>query len=421
MADMTIRDLLEVKVPNYTPPPGHRGSMDELGLPQFNMRQINLMLRDSQIKLGKAIKTAPLMHVKFSASGSPNVAAFASEMMHTAWDTIVPKMANSLWYRIFCAEPTFKKNKGIIELTGCSDFYPPDCEFLEINKQLVGIRVKQRVSDRNSISYGHQDLYGMKSLVYIHQQQFGSRDGVSELEGAYEAWLEKVGPDGALAKRKLWFYKNSFHSGIIKHPPGSYQWNRSDNTVAETPYRDIARQAVERGTSGSVWAFPQVFDEKGNSMWDYQPSAVNGDGKPMMDYVEQLNTEMLRGMGIPDDIISQTSGTGSYAGRSIPFQAFLTSQNDTIRAMFSAILKQVVLPLCWWNFQSLDVEFHDIECDRDKLLPPDGPEEPPAGMAMPGADPNQPQDPQSGGVDPQQAAMAAAQMQQQPQFAGQAA
>lgn len=396
MGEMTVREMLEIKLPEYTPPPGHRGSMDELGLPPFNIRQINMMLRDSQIKLGRAIKTAPLMHVKFEATGDSRVAAFAAEMMHTAWDSIVPLMSSALWYRIFCGQPTYRKNKGLIELTGCKDYYPPDCEFLEIEKKLVGIRVKNRGNAQNSTSNGHEDLYGMKSLVYIHQQQFGSRDGVSELEGAFPAWLEKAsGNDSAIAKRRLWFHKNSFHSGIIFHPPGEYQWNTGDGLLKTIPYRDVARQAIERAEAGAVWAFAQVYDEKGNKMWEYVPGSVNGDGAPMINYVEQLNTEMLRGMGIPDDIISQTSGTGSYAGRSIPFQAFLTSQNDTIRAMFHAILKQVVLPLCWWNFQSLDVEFKNIECDRDKLLPSDQPEQPPDAMGgmVAAGDPNQPQDP----------------------------
>jgi hypothetical protein len=405
MADMSIRELLEIAMPEYTPPPGHRGSMDELGLPPFTLRQINMMLKDSQIKLGKAIKVAPCMHIKKTVSGDPKVAEFANRMMDIAWATIVPEMTNAFWVKVFCGQPTYKKNNGLVELTGCKSYYPADCDFLEINKKLVGIRVKNRGGVSNANASSQEDLYGMKALIYIHQQQYGSRDGVSELEGAFSSWLEKVGGDGAVAKRRMWFHKNAFHGGIIKHPPGSYQWNKSDGSIQEIPYRDIARQAGERAMSGAVWAFPQVFDEKGNSMWEFSPASVNGDGKPMIDYVEQLNTEMLRGMGIPDDIISQTSGTGSYAGRSIPFQAFLTSQNDTIRAMFDAIFRQVVLPLCWWNFQSLDVEFSNIECDRDKLLPPDQPAMPEGGAEDPNA---QQVDPNAVPVDPQQAALAAA-------------
>lgn len=417
MADMTVRELLEIKAPNYTPPPNYRGTMNELGLPPFTIRQVNLMLHDSQIKLGKAIKVAPLMHVKFNTTGRQDVAAFAEKMMRVAWDLVVPKAVSALWYKVFCGQPIYKRNdsSGLMELSGLNDYFPSDIDFLEVDRQLVGIRIKTRTTAKsNSASPGSEDLYGMKSFIYIHKQQFGSRDGESELEGAYAPWLEKSGPDGGMAIRRLWYYKNSFDSGILFHPPGSYQWNKADGSVQEVPYRDVARQALERSAAGGVWVLPNVYDQEGHRLWEYTPPKMNGDGAALINYVEQLNTEMLRGMGIPDDIISQTSGTGSYAGRSIPFQAFLTSQTGTIRALFEAIRKQIVLPLCWWNFQSLDVEFTDIECDRDKLLPPDQPEQPPAGMGMPGAADGQPMDPNA--VDPQQAAMAAAAMQQgQPQ------
>jgi len=408
MTEMTAKDLLEVQASAYQPPPNHRGSMNDLGLPMFTLRQVELMRRDSTIKLGENILKSPLMHVKYEVTGRPDVAQFASKQMMSAWDLVVPKILSALWYKVACGESLYKKNSstGMMEIAGIKDFHPSDCDFLEIDKKLVGIRVRDRNANAPRDKDGFHDLYGMKSFTYIHKQQFGSRDGVSELEGAYHPWLIKYGRDGALAERSLWFHKNSYHSGIIFHPPGDYQWTKPDGSLGLIPYRDIARQAVERAATGAVWAFPQAFDEKGNRLWEYAEPKINGDGSPMINYVEQLNTEMLRGMGIPDDIISQTSGTGSYAGRSIPFQAFLNSQNDTVRAIFQAIVKQMVAYLCWWNFGSMDFEFHDVQVDRSKLLPSDEPEQPPGmvppGMAppMPGAEQGQPP------VDPQQAAAA---------------
>lgn len=401
---ITVRDLLEIKAPDYQPPMGWRGSMDEVGLPPFGLKQINMMLRDSQVKLGASIKTAPLLHIKKNVSGRPDVAEFANRMMDVAWDKIVPKMTDACFRKVFLGQPRYKRVGKLMELDGLvNSYYPADCEFVEVKGKLAGFRVKIRQNKTETKSPAQVDMFGMKSLIYIHGQSYGGREGTSELEGAYSPWLEKAfGLDSAIAKRRLWFHKNSFHSGIIFHPPGEYQF-MSGSEVKLIPYRDIARQAIERAESGSVWAFPQVFDEKGNKLWEYVPGQVNGTGQPMIDYVEQLNTEILRGMGIPDDIISQNSGTGSYAGRSIPFQAFLNSQNDTIKAMFDAILEQIIKPLCWWNFQSMDVSFTDIECDRDRLLPMDGEGGP---MAGPGGPPGQEMP-----IDPQQAALAQAAIQ----------
>jgi len=413
MSEFSVSDLLQIQTTAYQPPPGHRGTMNDMGLPMFTMRQVEMMRRDEQVKLGERILKAPLMHVKFEVTGKD--AEFAQQQMVSAWDSMVPKIITALWYKVCCGEPIYRKNQTtkMMEIAGLNDFHPSDCDFLEIEKKLVGIRVKDRNATVVQDPNGYHDLYGMKSFVYIHRQQFGSRDGVSELEGAYAPWITKTGRDGALACRTLWFYKNSFNSGMMFHPPGEYQWTDGNGVTRLMPYRDIARQAMERNQAGNVMAFPSVYDEKGNLLWRYEQPKLNGDGAPLINYVEQLNTEILRGMGIPDDIISQTSGTGSYAGRSIPFQAFLTSQNDTVRAIFQAIEKQVVANLCWWNFQSRDFEFHGVEVDRAKLLPIDQPEAPPGStppdMSGGGGDPSMMP------VDPQQAAMAAAAMQQQGQ------
>lgn len=399
MNPKTPRELLEVKTAKYQPPPGHRGAMMDLGLPNFTLRQVEMMRRDSQVKLGMAIKTAPLMHVKFECTGRPDVVQFVCQQMKSIWDEAVTKISTALWYKIHASEPIYRKNQntGLMEVAGLKDFYPGDVDFLEVDRSLVGIRVRNHGGSSVGDPNGFSDLYGMKGFHYIHKQEFGGRAGISELEAAFQPWLAKVGPDGALAVRTMWFYKNAYDSGIIFHPPGVYEY-MSGAQLVQIPYRDLARQAIERATSGAVWAFPQSFDEKGNRLWEYQSPKLNGDGKSLIDYIEQLNVEILRGMGIPDDIISQTGGTGSYAGRSIPFQAFLTSQNDTLRAIFMAIEKQILANLAMWNFGSRDFEFHGVEVDREKLLPsgeaqPPAGQQPPPGMQM--ADPNAAQPAQS--------------------------
>jgi len=388
---LTSREMYEIKSIGYTPPPGHRGSMMDMGLPNFTLRQVEQMRRDSQVKLGMAIKTAPLMHVKFECTGRPDIVQFVTGQMKSIWDEAITKISSALWYKVHASEPVYRKNQntGLMEISGLRDFYPGDVEFLEQSKQLIGLRIRSYQGSSVDNPNGYFDLLGMKGFHYIHRQEFGGRNGVSELEAAYQPWLAKVGPDGAMAVRTMWFYKNAYDSGIIFHPPGVYEYIQGGNVV-QIPYRDLARQAVERATSGAVWAFPQSYDEKGNRMWEFVSPKLNGDGKSLIDYVEQLNVEILRGMGIPDDIISQTGGTGSYAGRSIPFQAFLTSQNDTVRAIFQAIEKQILANLAMWNFGSRDFEFHGVEVDCDKLLPSDQPQ-PPAGMAPPemGGDPSQ--------------------------------
>lgn len=397
---VTPEELLEIHTAGYRPPPGRRGSMMDLGLPNFTLRQVEMMMRDSQVKLGMAVKLAPLQHVKYECTGRPDIVQFVTDQMKGLWDNSINKIATATVYKVHGSEPVFRKNpqSGLMEILKLKDFYPGDVEFLEQGQNLVGLRIRNYQGPSRDNPNGFKDLYGMKSFHYIHKAQFSGREGVSELEAAYQPWLTKVGPDGALAVRTLWFYKNSYHSGMMFHPPGVYEYVQG-GSVIQIPYRDLARQALERATSGHVMAFPNVYDQEGHRLWEYVEPKLAGNADGLISYIEQLNTEILRGLGIPDDIISQVSGTGSYAGRSIPFAAFLATQNDTVRDIFHALETQILAPLAKWNFGSSDFTFHGVQIDRDQLLPSDQPQ-PPPGMAPPMGDPSQ---------DPNAAAAMAAQ------------
>lgn len=362
-----ISDLFEVKTGRYRPPTRFSGYWwDKMMLPPFSIMSVELMRRDPQIKLCMAIRSAPFTKPKFTLAGDSQQTEFALKTLNTFWTNAVSKVALAMWYTRIGGEVIYKRgDDGKPEFDRFKEIYPSDFNILTRSGEKYGIEVKAS-GDREKNK--PVCLAGMKSFVYVHRRQFGSWDGVSEFEGAYQPWLEQVDNGGARAIRKLWFYKNAFQSGLLKHPPGNYT-DPNDATV-KIPWEDIARAALERMQTGASWTLPQVFDDKsGNPLWDYIPPSMNGSAGDILEYSKTLDVEITRGMEIPDDVIQQVGGTGSWAGRTIPLMAFFTSQNGIMNEMAVQVFQQIVIPLLQLRFGFVRCSLEKAEVDIEALMP----------------------------------------------------
>lgn len=83
---------------------------------------------------------------------------------------------------------------------------------------------------------------------------------------------------------------------VIFHPPGVYEYRENGNVV-QVSYREIAKQAADRTSSGAVWAFPNVFDERGNKMWDVVPINLGLDLESHR-HAQKCADESLKGTGV---------------------------------------------------------------------------------------------------------------------------
>lgn len=366
----TISDMFEVKTANYRPPPTSNFNIwTQAGLPIFTIYQIERMRHDSQIKLGMAIKTAPLLKPQIEIEGDPLVKKFVEETFKAFWVNAIPKVLSALWYTRSAGEIVYRRDEkdGLVKFHRYKQVYPSDATVLIQAGRKFGIKVKVR--DRKKTSGGTVQLIGPKSFLYVHRREFGSWDGISEFEGAYEPWMEKTDTQGAKASRKLWHFKCGFHGGFLFHPPGDYTFTDSSGNEEKIPNRDLAREALEKSMSGSVFTFPMVIDDNGNRLWEYTQPQMNGSGQDLLEYIKQLDTEILRGLEIPDDIVSQVGGTGSFAGRTIPLMSFFTSQTTTLQQIVSEFKEQILDYLVLINFKSLDYEITKVAINTDEMMP----------------------------------------------------
>ena len=359
-------DMLTVKTSTYRPPAYYKPTFLQYGLPPFTLATVEWMRRDPQVRLGMGIKLAPYSVVKLTLKGDPEVTKFIGNQIRRFWSKAIPKITKAFWYTRSGGEIVYKYIEGRYEFWNYYDVYPTDCSVLMRHGVPCGVSIKPStgVNDPNQSSGANFStltnpqnsptqarplrLLFPKGFLYLHGREFNSLDGQSEFEAAYESWLEKTDAQGGKHSRKLWFYKNAFSGGILLHPPGSYIDERTNEAI---PYEVLARQALETSLNGAVWTFAQQYDPITKMpMWQFIEPKINPGGESVLQYVSHLDNEIMRGMGIPDDVVQQVSGTGSYAGRSIPLMAFFISQRTTLVNLFNVCDEQVFRPLCRANF-----------------------------------------------------------------------
>lgn len=366
-------ELLEVQSKGYRPPIRSLNNALLYDRPLFTIQSVEAMRLDPAVKLGMALKRAPVFHLKFTSTASdPAVKEFIDETVRTFWLRAIPKVISGMWYSRSGGEVVYTHRNGRIEFDALKQFYPSDFQILTREGSKWGLRVKNRRpsgTDESNAAAADIILSGMKCFLYVHNREFGSWDGRSEFDPAWSTWLEKHEYGGAIAIRRLWYYKNAFHGGTIRHPPGSYAEQDANGDIQYIPYRDLARQIGEQAASGATYTVPNELDENGNPMWGFDPPALNGSGDGILQYIKELDIEMLHAMEIPDDIVQQVGGTGSYAGRTIPMSAFFSSQSVILQSIFHAMQEQILEPLIWLNFGQTDYEIEGVSVDMDALMP----------------------------------------------------
>lgn len=335
-------------------------------LPPFTLWSVTRMGYDPQVKLATRILLAPLMKAKFELTGDAEVVQFIAKTLKTVWRHSMHKILKGVKNTMAAGEVLYEYSERdkMFYYRGLIDYYPPDVRILTSKKtgRMTGIKVRMRKANKR----GTVTLRRPKSFLYLHDREFNQWTGRSAYESAYRPWFDKAERDGALDIRRMWYYKCAFDGGDLYHPTGEY----IDPDGNKIPYQDVARQMLEMEKTGGVSAYPNTYDENGNRDWERVRPSPNGSGADLINYTDQLDVEIARGIGITDDVMQQVGGTGSYAGRTVPLMAFFTSEGMTLTEVATAVIEQIVDPLVIANYgQDARYEVQSVEIDVDALMP----------------------------------------------------
>lgn len=328
-------------------------------LPPFTFLTVQQMLLDPTIRLGLAMRAAPLFSLEWAwkdgpdwkpgiQAADPDVAAFVERQLRRIWATDLAAILKAQIWGWSAGEIVHKMTPGgLVEIDHLLPRHANDVRARTRDSILVGCRITRCEGNYAEAPGGAVDLDFPKCWWHAYLPEAGLHYGNSALLGAYSPWWDKWMNGGALDVRRLFMHKDAYAGADLGYPEGM-QFIPGKGDV---PNRDIAREIVEQVISGGVTTRPSTRDERGNEQWPLTRAQVANNPQHILKYPKDLDVEILRGLEIADDVISvDTDGTGSWAGKRVPMAAFYSGLDCWAAAVIRDLDAQAIRPLVEINF-----------------------------------------------------------------------
>lgn len=313
--------------------------------PLFNRRMVEPMLTDPRVNLGlEMIKGPILQNTRFNVqTEDENLKEFVVKQLQRFWMFSAPIALEAIEWGFTGSEVLYKVENDQLQFDSLKHLNSLDVRPIQKGGQFLGLTLRSKNSDAQT---GKIFLGAPKAFWHVHNRNKNRWFGRSRFHGAFIPWYESWSDGGARDIRRLFFHKYAYDGGIMYHPDGSY---REPGTNAVLTNASLAREIIEKKKSGGVMAFPNTTDEQGNRAWQYEPPQVFPTPEGVLQYSQELRDEILEGIGVPPEV-AQADGTGAFAGRRIPQQAFYSTLQTIVIAMLGDFKKQIMGPLLLFNF-----------------------------------------------------------------------
>jgi len=321
-------------------------------LPPFTFNVIEAMQFEPTIKLGLAARAAPLCTPEFAYKQGEKwipgvqaenevIAAFVERQLMKIWNQIDVLLDAQKWGWA-AAEVTYELTHfGTVEIKDLHARHARDVRVIKHEGQPAGVRFLS-IKDTDQ---GHVDSFFPDCIFHNHATGPGEDYGTSILIGAYSPWADKWLSGGALDVRRLFMHKDAYGGVDLAYPEGTM-------TIGdrETPNRDVAREIVEQLQAGGVTTRPSRIDPAtGKQVWELTRATVPANPAHILQYPKDLDGEMLRGLEVPDDVLS-ADNSGAWAGKQVPMAAFYCSLDRWLNSLVRDVVRQLLVRLVRMNF-----------------------------------------------------------------------
>ncbi len=322
------------------------------GRPRFNYFAAVRMSKDPQVQFGMRILRAPLYQLEVDVeASSERVGRFVRQQFQDFWDAALRRILTSQFtYGPAVGETSHRLHRGVVQFDRFDDFRPGDCRPLlrrKAGKQSGGKLVGVRVQGGGCEAF---DVYAPHGFWHSGEAEYGQYWSRPRIADAYEPWLEKRGKNGAVDCRRLWFKKGAFTGGQLRYPLGKTTVVGEDGSNYTVDNQDLAQRILDQWESGGTLSLPNTRDQNGNYKWEFTPPGAGQEVKNILDYPKELDTEMLKGMGIPPEIVEAATVGSGYSGRAIPAQVFFSSEDEIAADVVRTIDTQVIKPMVRTNY-----------------------------------------------------------------------
>lgn len=315
--------------------------------PFFHIQVIDAMLTDARVVFGlKLIRGPILSNARFLVnSKNPRVKEYLVKQINRFWRTSAPIALRNLDYGFLGCEVLYRAFDSQLQFDKLKFLHPHTTRAVTRRGELCGLEVSRVVGKPKLF------LSVPKALWTVHQRDQHQWYGRSLLRGAFLAWNEIWSDHGYRDQRRLWFYKNAYAGPRIGYPTGSAPPEVAG--APARPYRVIAQTMLDKMVTGTGCVYPMGGE------WEFEDARPISIPEGLLEYGDQLRDEIWEGMGIPPEV-ARAEGTGAFAGRRIPQQAFYSVLQEVVQDLITDIDEQVFQPLVRMNFGAR--EEYEIEC-----------------------------------------------------------
>lgn len=351
------RQTTKLATAGYKPPPVDTWGLNIRDLPPFTFNTVRVMLWDPTIKLGLAMRAAPIANCTFAyqegtewvegvKADKPEVGEYVHQQLKRIWLSDIFKILKSQVWGWMGGEWSMKVGSdGGLEVDELNTRHPTDIRLMEYDGQPWGVRFK-RVQGYNS----SVDLPFPAAFWHAFLPEDGMHYGQSVLRGAYSPWADKWLDGGALDVRRLFAHKDAYGGVDMSYPVGVTEVLKADGSSQEVSNQEIASQIGEQLRAGGVTTRPAVYDQQGKELWTLTRATVPANPAHIFQYPKDLDVEILRGLEIPDDIITSEGMSGAWAGKAVPQQAFYMSLQQWANQIVFALVRNLLEPLVYMRY-----------------------------------------------------------------------
>lgn len=315
--------------------------------PLFTVYAIDAMLTDARVVFGLKLIRGPILSNSkfFINTRSAALKKFLIQQISRFWRNSASLALRSMDYGYLGCEVLYRSYDHQLQFDKLKFLHPHSTRVVTRKGQMVGMEVA-RAKNNQTLFLGRP-----KCFWNIHQRDQHVWYGRSILRGAFLAWNEIWCDHGYRDQRRLWFYKNAYAGPRIGYPAGSAP--PEEEGQRPKPYRQIANELLDLAVTGTGIAYPF------NADWEFEDARPISIPEGLLEYGDQLRDEIWEGMGIPPEV-ARAEGTGAYAGRRIPQQAFYSVLQEIVQDLITDLDEQILQPLVQMNFGFH--EDYEIEC-----------------------------------------------------------
>lgn len=350
-------------------------------LPPFTFDTIRYMLFDETVRLGIAMRQGVICNAMFGYKTSTgwvpgvkadnqDVADYVERQVSRIWQYEIDKVLRCMVWGWSGGEIIWKLAKGVlgdrrdaIEFDYLIPSHARDIRTVRHKKYgLIGVEIQRNTNQRGQ-NIGRLGFDG-KGWFASNKSVEGSDYGESDLFGAYSAFADKWFDGGANDVRRLFMHSDAYRGRRIGFPVGTTYLEGT----GEVPNQNLARQMVEQYKSGDVMTYPLIYDVNGREKWRIDDTASSGGAPHILQYPQDLDKSILRGMEIPDDIITSEL-SGAWQGKKVPLMAFFISLMRVANRILKMVVRYMLEPAVMWNFgKAEDFEVTIVPFDVQAML-----------------------------------------------------